>query len=436
MDVFWIIVLIVAIFFQFILLKKNTSINNVFLLFLFVAFLMWYFVPIVLTLSGNTGIIEYLEISLIDYYNLAIKELILYLLIIFIFNVSSTKKRIKWSPVRIKENENHKHDRRFLNFTIIFIVVYLIFIGINQMDYLINNDITNQQGGAFQLFTFFAYYFLAYLWITIIYGDSNNQRKIAIVLIVAYTLVSVLSGSRILLLSLIYLLLFLVSREKNRIKKIRTYVLLGIVFIVSVIALPFLSAQRSGADAAVIINSDNVVTLATEELNVKLNSIAYSVLLLKYDGEDFAGFKPYLGSLTKFVPRVVWKNKPTATSFNEDISGIPSRRIPVLLGVNSETYNTGTSTYAVAAWQMGMITVFITFILNVMLFKIINNCFNNSSFYIKSFGFMLMGFPQLIMLPSFGDNIVQKLIEAFVIFILLFSFNYFKLIRENENSFI
>lgn len=436
MQVFWIIVLIVAIFFQFILIKKNASINSVFVLFLFIAFLMWYFVPIVLTISGNTGLIEYLGILLTDYYDLVVKELILYLLIIFVFNTSSTRKRIKLSAVKFVENENYKHDKRFLNFTIIFIVVYIIFIVINQMDYLINNQITNQQGGVFQLLTYFAYYFLAYLWITIIYGDSINQRRIAIILVIIYTVVSVLSGSRILLLSLIYLLLFVVSRENNRIKKIRTYTLLGTVFLASVIALPFMSAQRTGADTAVIIKSDNVLNLATEELNVKLNSIAYSVVLLKYDGEDFAGFKPYLGSLAKFVPRFAWKNKPTATSFNEGISGIPSRRFPELLGVDSETYNTGTSTYAVATWQMGIITVFITFILNILLFKIINNCFNNSSFYIKSFGFMLLGFPQLTMLPSFGDNIVQKLIEAFVIFILLLSFNYFKLIRKNENSII
>ena len=434
MQIFWIILLFFFIFTQFVFIKKNTAINKLFVLFLFVAFIMWYFVPIALTISGITIVIDFLGVALTDYCNLAIKELTLYLLILFVFNAISIKKRIIISKARFIENVNLRHDKLFLNFTFIFLVVYIAFIGINQMDYTANNDINKQQGGIFQLLTFFSYYFLAYLWILLIYGTQNNQRRIAVILIIAHIAVSVLSGSRILLLSLIYMILFLVSREENSIKRIRAYIVLVVVFLASVIALPFMSAQRSGADVAVITKSDNVWSLVLEELNVKLNSIAYSSVLLKYDGEEFAGFNPYLGSLAKFVPRLLWKDKPTATSFNEDISGIPSRRVPILLDVDSESYNTGTSAYAVATWQMGFITVLITFVMNVLMFKLINNSLNNSSFYIKSFGFMLVGFPQLVMLPTYGDNILQKLIEAFVIFVLLIMLNFFSLERVNENS--
>ncbi|MEZ7913418.1 hypothetical protein [Macellibacteroides fermentans] len=434
MQIFWIIILFFFIFLQFIFIKKNPAINRLFVLFLFVAFFMWYFVPILLTISGNTVVIDFLGVELTNYCSLAIKELTLYLLILFVFNATSIKKRIIISKVRFIENENLRHDKLFFNFTFIFMVAYIAFLGINQMDYTANNDISKQQGGIFQLLTFFSYYFMAYLWVLLIYGIQNNQRRIAVILIIAHIIVSVLSGSRILLLSLIYLILFLVSREENSIKKVRTYVILVVVSLASVMALPYMSAQRSGADVAVITKSENVWSLVLEELNVKLNSIAYSSVLLKYDHEEFAGFNPYLGSLAKFVPRLFWKDKPTATSFNEDISGIPSRRIPVLLDVNSESYNTGTSAYAVAAWQMGFITVLLTFFLNVLMFKLINNSLNNSSLYIKSFGFMLVGFPQLVMLPTYGDNILQKLIEAFVIFVLLIMLNIISLEHVNENS--
>ena len=47
---------------------------------------------------------------------------------------------------------------------------------------------------------------------------------------------------------------------------------------------------------------------------------------------------------------------------------------------------------------------------------------------------MLLGFPQLVMLPTYGDNIVQKLIEAILIFILLVMFGFFKLIRIKVNT--
>ena len=47
---------------------------------------------------------------------------------------------------------------------------------------------------------------------------------------------------------------------------------------------------------------------------------------------------------------------------------------------------------------------------------------------------MLLGFPQLVMLPTYGDNIVQKLIEAILIFILLVMLGFFKLIRIKVNT--
>ena len=81
MQIFWIIILFFFIFLQFIFIKKNPAINRLFVLFLFVAFFMWYFVPILLTISGNTVVIDFLGVELTNYCSLAIKELTLYLLV-------------------------------------------------------------------------------------------------------------------------------------------------------------------------------------------------------------------------------------------------------------------------------------------------------------------------------------------------------------------
>ena len=120
MQIFWIIILFFFIFLQFIFIKKNPAINRLFVLFLFVAFFMWYFVPILLTISGNTVVIDFLGVELTNYCSLAIKELTLYLLILFVFNATSIKKRIIFSKVRFIENENLRHDKLFFNFTFIF----------------------------------------------------------------------------------------------------------------------------------------------------------------------------------------------------------------------------------------------------------------------------------------------------------------------------
>ena len=431
---FWIILLFVIIFFQFLLMKKNKSINKLFNLFLFVSFLMWYFVPLTLTMFGIEGILNFLRITRYEYYELAIKELILYFLIIACFNLLSGRKKIIFSNLQFVENISQFQDKIFTRFTVIFLIIYLVFVGINQMDYQLNNNIELQQGGLFQLLTFFATYLLSYLWINIIYDSTAKKRIVAIFIIIFHTFLFVVSGSRIYVLSIVYLLFFIIQRENNIVKKIRNYIILGVFILASFISLPFFAAQRSGVDAAAFANSENIGMLVLEELNIKLNSISYGTVLMKYDGEEFAGFTPYVGSLVKFVPRFIWKSKPTATSFNEDISGIPSRRTAFLITGDADTFNTGISTYAVAAWQMGFWTVFLTLIFNVILFKFINSSLKSSSFYIKSFGFMLLGFPQLVMLPTYGDNIVQKLIEAILIFILLVMFGFFKLIRIKVNT--
>ena len=222
-------------------------------------------------------------------------------------------------------------------------------------------------------------------------------------------------------------------KQTNIIRKTFSYIILSFTFVASLVLLPYISNKRSGVDNYIILNSrGETYKIILEELNTKFNSIAYSSILLKYDGENFAGFNPYIGSLVKFIPRIVWKDKPVPTSYNSDVSGMPSRRIPELLGNRTDSFNTGTSSYAVSAWQLGYWTVLLAIILNILLFKLINHCFKNKSFYIKSFGFMLIGFPQLVMLPSFGDNIIQKLMEASILLLILLLFNILKMVQSDE----
>lgn len=90
----------------------------------------------------------------------------------------------------------------------------------------------------------------------------------------------------------------------------------------------------------------SIAELTLYHLNLKLNSIAYSTTLITRDGEGFAGYEPYVGSLFKYMPRAIWNAKPTPTSYNGTVAGTPSRRIPELLNLgNSEYANVGTSAF-------------------------------------------------------------------------------------------
>jgi len=189
----------------------------------------------------------------------------------------------------------------------------------------------------------------------------------------------------------------------------------------SLVLLPFLATMRVGDDSLEFDNDNNISELVLYQLNTKTNSIGYSSVLLEDDGIGFAGINPYLGSLMKFFPRAFWKDKPTPTSYNGDVSGTPSRRIPFLLTGTNGSYNVGVSAGIVSLWQ-GYFFVVLAILLNVIFLRIIASTLSHDSLLIKAIGLMLFYFPQLIMTPSYGDNIIQKLFDVgFILFILLFS---------------
>lgn len=395
---------------------------------------MWYAIPIVLTMSGITGILDFLDTSLSEYTDLVIKELLFYSFIITFLVIFTSKNKVRVSSIKI--SENLQNNRYFMFFTEMFVAFYIIYIALYKTDYTFNNELSNQQGGFYQVLSFFSAYFVSYLWMVIIYGSTKSNKKKAIILVFFLSLTLVISGSRIYLLSFIYLIYFISRNETRKLKIIRNYFITLVLIVGSLIALPYISASRTNIDREITLSSLNSNTVLLEELNTKLNNIAYSTVLIKYDGAYFAGFNPYIGSMFKFIPRLIWNNKPTATSYNTNVSGIPSRRVPELLGSDSDTYNTGVSACAVSIWQVGILTVFLSIILNVLLILLINNCLNNESYYIKTLGFMLVGFPQLVMLPTYGDNIIQKGMEALILIILLFMFRLIKIVRSYENSYI
>ena len=422
-----IIILIVIIFVQFYILLKNKNINRLLLFLIFLAFVLWYFIPIILTLLHYHLILYVLDVSFKEFTELAFRELLFYSIILILFNLFQIKRNLN-------RNENLT-DNLHLYFTVKWFfrvavgstMLYISYILIYKMNYLENNELNNQEGGVFQIFSLFSSFFISYFWVLIIYGKKDNNRKVAISIVFIYSIVSLLSGSRVYLLNLLLLFYFIYKNQDRLLTRIRSASIIIIVFFISIVVLPYLSQNRSEEKVSEFGNISQQIVF--EEMNLKLNSIAYSTILLKYDGENFAGFNPYIGSLLKFIPRFLWENKPTATSYNSSVNGIPSRRVPDLLGVNSDTYNVGVSPYAVSAWQMGLLTIVTSIVLNLLLLMFLNFSLNHSSLYLKSIAIMLIGIPQLIMIFTSGDNIIQNVILGVFFFLLLLMFKLIKFKR-------
>ncbi|GHT18846.1 hypothetical protein FACS189429_5890 [Bacteroidia bacterium] len=184
------------------------------------------------------------------------------------------------------------------------------------------------------------------------------------------------------------------------------------------VLLPILASLRSGEDAEESSDIEQTTKLVFNQLNIKLNSVGYTSVLIENDGMGFAGIKPYVGSLFKFFPRSLWKEKPTPTSFNGEISGTPARRIPYLMTGEEGVYNVGTAPGLVALWH-GWHSVILSALLSVMFLWILCKSLSAKSLIVNAIGFMLFYFPQLVMTPATGDNIIQKLLEALIIILLL-----------------
>lgn len=422
MIITYIILMLVACSGLLVYLNFYTGVHRLLKTFITVAFIMWYVTPVILTISGQKFVLHFIGITDQYYYDIVLRELFFYFAIIFLFLLFYRSRKINFTRYRLKKYYfERRSDKIFFWITIIYIVIYCIFLFQNALNYKDNNSIENAEGGVLQILSFFASYILAFLWVFYIFGPSGRKRNVVLALLIVFSIIMLMSGSRIHLLGIIYLAYFIYMREENRVKKRRILAFTSVLLIAAVISLPYLSMMRTDSKKLEVDNS-KIQELALEELNIKLNSFAYSSALVKYDGVGFAGLKPYVGSVLKFIPRVVWSEKPTPTSFNSKVTGIPSRRVPYLLGDTTDAFNVGVAPYTVAMWQMGLVTVVLSIILNVLLLFYVNRCFYHSSLYIKSLGFMMTLFPQLVMLPTFGDNIIQfgeQMLMFFVALVIL-----------------
>lgn len=415
------IFLLCLLTFELYLLNKNKWINNILRLFIIVAVIQWYYLPIILTMFGANAVLEINDNEIKDVFVLMIKELLFLEIILFLFIITENKYRVKFSSLKLIENPVN-FENIFFVISTIFIGIQIIYIFLYKMDYTINNDAQETQGGFFQLISVFVNFFVSYFWVYYIFAQKTKFKNYFVIFIISiYSFTMILTGSRIYFLGFLFLLIISLVKTKTVMAKIRKSTSLIIALAVSLIMLPILASTRVG-DSSGSSSISESIKLVPEQLNIKLNSFSYSEVLLKYDGAGFAGFNPYIGSIMKFVPRFVWSNKPTATSFNSDVNGIPARRIPYLQGVKNDSYNVGVSAFAVSSWQMGYFTVILAIIVNFLFLKYVSRCLNNKSLIIKSIGFMLIGFPQLVMIPTYGDNIIQNIELSIILIIILISF--------------
>ena len=421
---------IIGIYLLLFSLHKSNRVPVFFTLVLLASFTLWYTLPILLSNCDYWYFFESMVGIEIEEYNLfAIGEVYFYLLILLLFRFS-----LKWnlkSILTFEEASNVKVQENILIIYSLSLFLYNLFFRSN---YLENNDIDTVENGVFFLLSFFSTYISSYFYVNIFCGSHNKKNSFFLFFIILSALYSsFIGGARIYLVIFIWLYIIKKWHYIQRRRYLSFFSPLIILLLCASLLLPFLSAKRSDSQ---LDSSDmkSMAELTLYHLNLKLNSIAYSTTLITRDGEGFAGYEPYVGSLFKYMPRAIWNAKPTPTSYNGTVAGTPSRRIPELLNLgNSEYANVGTSAFLVSLWQ-GWMFVIISIVINFLYLRIILIFLVHPSYWLKAIGFNLLFFPQLILTPSFGDNLIQKMLEILILLIFLYLFKIICIkINTNEN---
>lgn len=419
--IFVIITLILFIYIELYRVYKTYKFNIILFLLLIVSFSQWYVVPIFLSECGYWAFFEdMLGMSIEKYNYYACLELLFYAIILFFTRI------LKHVPI-IRKYKIENRNQSSINKMIIVVYCIIIIYGIiKDNDYDQLNDIQNSQQGMILslLIGLISYYILANILFV-----NGKKKSFYIILASSTSILSVLRGVRIYILSLVWIYIACAFKYLRDKRYIKFFTPIAIGLFCSLLLVPIIAEKRTGGDvSSVPINV--AVKAGLFHVNLKLNSIAYGSVLPEKDGIGFAGGTPYIGSFFKFVPRSLWSDKPTPLSYNGEIEGTPSRRIPRLVTTsdNLDTANTGYSPLAISLWQ-GPLFVFLSLIINVIYLRSIIGCIANNSYWIKAIGLYLFTFPQLDRFPSTGDNIVQKLLEAVFLIILLWCFRLIKIKR-------
>jgi hypothetical protein len=154
----------------------------------------------------------------------------------------------------------------------------------------------------------------------------------------------------------------------------------------------------------------NAGQIAAGILFTKLDSYTPGFMLVKEAGSGSAGVTPYIGSFLVFVPRIIMPERPIAGTSDGTIASHPTRLVPALIGIQSDSLNVGVSPLHIALWHFGYLG-FAVFVFGCFLqLKFVNWLLNSKSFLYNSFGVSSISIPLFSTIFLSPDMIVRNLV--------------------------
>ena len=171
--------------------------------------------------------------------------------------------------------------------------------------------------------------------------------------------------------------------------------------------------------------NQNMVSDMAANVVTKFDSFSTGAILVERMGEGRAGIQPYIGALLAMVPRAILPSKPIPGSFDGTIRGYPTRVVAVQLGMSEEAGNVNVSPASIAVWHFGYLGLLFMVLCNVLHLYLINSLLLAPSLLFRSLAFFLIGLPALLTLYAPPDILLMNLERIFLVVILLFAVHRF-----------
>lgn len=416
------VILILELYFIY----KNSKVDKcLFLYFVFSSFL-WVIIPSLLTLIDNSGLhnTEYSRDIFVKY---AFYEFLLYIIVLFLFNMRPQMKIIYYG----KKIANNIHTfNLFWCFFFVVILINILVLLSTTVTYSDINDVFYKEKQNTNFLSIFTNYAISFFFISLFYyKEYLGYLKLIITYLILFAniVVVVLQGSRMQLILLFFILVFFILKSESQ-KRIKYIVYLFILITFSSMIIPVIAGIRNYGKISISKVADALKNTSEEntfifQLVLKLNSINTGSTLV--EEEEHPYLIPYLNSFSGAIPNFIYPGKrPVAGSSNGEYNGLPSRIAAVHVVGDSRIANVGVSTSARALWQGGWMFYLLTILVLFFWFRYLNTLLIINHFYGKMLA-LYLALTGWFIFPT-GDMMITELVKQpmfYLFFIFLASFN-------------
>lgn len=278
----------------------------------------------------------------------------------------------------------------------------------------------------------------AYLCLIIKWPERNLTYFLVIFSALALTansvMAAVLGGARIAMIVL-PLLLVARGREHNWPVSKMVWLVIGLSLILIPVGGSFTVAlaelrQHDFSAGSLVAYSQDLLSDAGNSRDLgravvdqaigKFDSISTGAFLVEASGAGFAGWKPYQGAFLAVIPRMILPDKPVPGSVDGTFWGHPSRIIPAVIGIGSDSASMGVSPAATAIWQFGFGGLLFLVIANVANLYLVNSLLLSSSLIAKTLGISLLGIPALVTVFASPDVLIMSAERVLVMYAFVY----------------